>query len=96
MRFFSGFTAKFAATGKGLTLCECKSRHTPEYQRFLARFRAARAASRLTQREVAAALEMPASRVARMETGERRIDVIELLRLTKLHRGILAYLARGV
>ncbi len=56
------------------------------YRVFLARLVAARKARGMTQRAVGKALGWPHSRVSRMETGERRIDVIELAILAKLYR----------
>lgn len=54
-----------------------KSVHTPEYAALRAELRAARTAAGLTQRELAAALDVPHSVVAKIESGERRTDVIE-------------------
>src|SRR5262245_57102632 len=55
-----------------------KSTHTSEYQllrRELLRFRTE---ANLSQRALAARLEVPHSWVAKVEAGERRIDVVEL------------------
>jgi transcriptional regulator with XRE-family HTH domain len=55
-----------------------KSTHSREYDLLrteLARFRAA---ANLSQRALAARLGVPHSWVAKVESGERRIDVIEL------------------
>ena len=68
-----------------------RSMHSPEYKQFLTRLVAARHARRLTQDEVARALRIPRSRVSRMESGERRIDVIELAAFARLYRRRLTY-----
>jgi transcriptional regulator with XRE-family HTH domain len=59
--------------------------HTPAYRRFLKRLIEARTASGLTQAQAAKTLRWPQSRISRMETGERRVDVIELQALAALY-----------
>jgi transcriptional regulator with XRE-family HTH domain len=54
-----------------------KSSHTPEYALLRSELRKARDAARLTQRELADRLRVPHSWVAKVESGERRIDLIE-------------------
>lgn len=54
-----------------------KSVHTSEYAAMRAELRAARVSAGLTQRDLAAALRLPHSVVAKMESGERRVDLIE-------------------
>jgi transcriptional regulator with XRE-family HTH domain len=54
-----------------------KSTHTREYAILRAELRAARERAGLTQRELAARLKVPHSWVAKVEAGERRIDLIE-------------------
>lgn len=46
----------------------------------------ARLAANLTQVQVARALRIPQSQVSRMESGERRVDVIELRDMAELYR----------
>lgn len=55
-----------------------KSVHTKEYKALRAELRAIRERAGLSQRELAARLSVPHSWVAKVEAGERRIDVIEL------------------
>jgi len=54
------------------------SAHAPAYREFLKRLRAARAKSGLKQEDVARRLRKPQSYVSKCESGERRVDVIEL------------------
>ena len=61
------------------------------YQQFLKRLRAARTAVKLTQVEVAQALERPQSYVSKSESGERRVDVVELAEFAKLYHQPLEY-----
>ncbi|MDR2990472.1 MAG: helix-turn-helix domain-containing protein [Burkholderiaceae bacterium] len=58
-----------------------KSLHTPEYERFRALLVAARERAGLTQVEVSATLDRPQSFVAKYEGGERRLDIVEFVRV---------------
>lgn len=62
-----------------------------EYRRFLARLRAAREGAGLTQVQVAARLGVPQSFVSKCESGERRVDVIELDALARVYRKPLQF-----
>jgi len=55
-----------------------KSVHTREYKALRAELRAIRERAGLSQRDLAAKLGVPHSWVAKVEAGERRIDVVEL------------------
>jgi len=55
-----------------------KSQHTSEYKRLTDALRQARETAGLTQADVAKKLRVYASFVSKVESGERRIDVIEL------------------
>lgn len=67
------------------------STHSPRYRQFLRRLRAARADAGLTQAQVAAELGRPQSFVAKCESGERRVDVIELESFARLYGVGLTY-----
>lgn len=58
-----------------------KSLHTPEYEHFRMLLVSARERSGLTQAEVSGKLARPQSFVAKYEGGERRLDVVELIRV---------------
>lgn len=60
-------------------------RTDPAYARFLTRLADARGRAQLTQAEVAAALGKPQSFVSKCESGERRVDVIELARFARVY-----------
>jgi ribosome-binding protein aMBF1 (putative translation factor) len=51
----------------------------------------ARQETELTQREVSARIGRAHSFLSKCETGERRVDVLELLQLAKLYRKPLRY-----
>lgn len=55
-----------------------KSRHTVRYEKLLQALRAARKDAGLTQTQVAKHFRTHASFVSKIESGERRIDVVEL------------------
>ena len=54
-----------------------KSTHTPEYAALRSALRFARETAGLSQRELATRLKVAHSWVAKVETGERRIDLVE-------------------
>lgn len=54
-----------------------KSTHTPEYAVLLRAILDARKSAGFSQRELATRLEVPHSWVAKVESGERRIDLVE-------------------
>jgi transcriptional regulator with XRE-family HTH domain len=54
-----------------------KSTHTTEYAALRAELLAARKNAALSQRDLAAILDVPHSWVAKVESGERRIDLVE-------------------
>jgi transcriptional regulator with XRE-family HTH domain len=55
-----------------------KSIYSAEYQRLCAVLRELRQEAGLTQVQVATRLDMPQSFVSKYESGERRLDVVEL------------------
>jgi transcriptional regulator with XRE-family HTH domain len=59
-----------------------RSRRSPRHMRLQQLLVSARAAAGLSQQEVAKQLRQPQSFVSRYETGERRLDVIELMEVT--------------
>jgi len=72
-----------------------KSQHTPSYQRVTRALRSAREAAGLTQAEVAEQLGVYASFVSKVESGERRIDVVELCQLCRVYGIELVALLRA-
>jgi transcriptional regulator with XRE-family HTH domain len=57
-----------------------KSTHTSEYRVLRAALREVRAEAGLSQRDLAGRLAVPHSWVAKVESGERRIDAVEFCR----------------
>lgn len=60
--------------------------HTVGYKRFLFRLREARNAAGLTQSQAAHKLRRPQSFISKCESGERRVDVVELLEFCRIYR----------
>jgi transcriptional regulator with XRE-family HTH domain len=61
------------------------SQHTRQYKRLIAALRSARERAGLTQDQVAARLHAYASFVSKCESGERRLDVVELAALCRVY-----------
>lgn len=62
-----------------------KSLFSPEYDAFLALLREARKTAGLTQSQAAERLGRPQSFVSKCESGERRVDVVELLHFCRVY-----------
>jgi transcriptional regulator with XRE-family HTH domain len=60
-----------------------KTLHSPDYARLLALLRQARKDAGMVQQELAERLGCPQSFVAKVEGGERRIDIIEFIAIVK-------------
>jgi transcriptional regulator with XRE-family HTH domain len=54
------------------------AKYDDEYREFLSKLRAARIEAGLTQKQVAKLLNKAQSYVSKCESGERRVDVVEL------------------
>ncbi|HEX6536193.1 MAG TPA: helix-turn-helix transcriptional regulator [Gemmatimonadaceae bacterium] len=65
--------------------------HTPEYQYLLRQLRHARKEADLTQQAVADILDQQQSFVSKCESGERRVDAIELSRFALVYDKPLSY-----
>ncbi len=70
------------------------ARRSPAYRLFLTRLREARRAAGLTQAEVAAKLRRPQSFVSKCESGERRVDMVELQEMAQLYKKDLTFFVR--
>lgn len=65
--------------------------YSVRYQAFLRRLRQAREEASLTQAQVAKKLNQPQSYVSRCESGERRVDVVELTDFATIYQKTLSY-----
>ncbi len=64
------------------------------YKRFLANLKQARFEAGLDQREAARRLGTTQSFISRCETGDRRVDVIELQAFARVYRKPISYFLR--
>lgn len=71
-----------------------KTQHTKAYRRLVDALKAARRAAGLTQRQVADELGLYASFVSKVEAGERRLDVVELVEFCAAYRTDLVALLK--
>ena len=58
-----------------------KSIHTSRYRQFLELLRAERLKAGVTQAKLANRIDVTQSVISKMETGERRLDVVEVLEI---------------
>lgn len=61
-----------------------KTVHSAPYERLLALLVEARKDAQMTQQELAARMRRPQSYVSKYERGERRLDVVEFLRIARI------------
>lgn len=64
---------------------------TKEYASFIKRLRQARLGARLKQIDVAKKLKRPQSYISRVESGEYRMDILELKRFAKIYKKSIDY-----
>lgn len=62
-----------------------KTIRTKEYARFVEKLRKARLEAGLKQIEVAKKLKRPQSYISRVESGEYRLDILEVKRFAKIY-----------
>ena len=64
---------------------------SPRYRKFLDRLKSARLEAGLTQDEVGRKLRKPQSYISKCESGERRVDVVELEQFGELYGRPFSY-----
>jgi len=67
---------------------------TKEYARFIKRLRKAREDAELKQIDVARKLGRPQSYISRVESGEYRVDVLEVKKFAKLYKKDINFFLR--
>lgn len=68
-----------------------RSTQTKEYAYFVERLRKAREEAGLTQVEVAKKLKRPQSHISNIESGQQRVDVIELQIFAKIYKKEISF-----
>lgn len=71
-----------------------KSIHSKEYAYFVEKLKNARLEAGLTQIEVAKKLKRPQSHVSNVESGQQRVDIIELQRFAKMYKKDITYFVK--
>jgi len=71
-----------------------KSIHTKEYAYVVERLRKARLEAGLTQVQVAKKLKRPQSHVSNVESGQQRVDVVELKRFAQMYGKDISYFVK--
>lgn len=71
-----------------------KTIYSKRHKTIVARLRQARIAAGLKQIDVAAKLRMQQSYISRCESGDHRLDVVELQTFAKLYRKPLSYFVK--
>ncbi len=71
-----------------------KSAQTKEYADFALRLRRARLDAGLTQIQVAKKLKRPQSYISNIESGQQRVDVVELQTFAKIYAKDTTYFVR--
>ena len=71
-----------------------KSIQTREYAYFVERLRKARQEAGLTQAQVAKKIGRPQSHISNVESGQQRVDVVELKRFAKIYRKSINYFVK--
>ncbi len=60
--------------------------HSEEYRQIVSKLTAARKDAGLSQKEVATMLNKPQSYISKIETFQRRIDILEMKELSKIYK----------
>jgi len=68
-----------------------KSIHSIKYKKILKKIIKARKEAGYTQNQVAKLLGRPQSYISKIEIGERRIDLVELMEFAKIYRKTIDY-----
>ena len=71
-----------------------KSVKTKEYAQFVERLREARLDAGLSQAQVAKKLKRPQSHISNIESGQQRVDVVELGRFAKMYGKDINYFVK--
>jgi len=68
-----------------------KSIHTKQYAYFVEKLKKAREEAGLTQVQVAKKIRRPQSHISNVESGQQRVDVVELQTFAKLYNKDINY-----
>ncbi len=71
-----------------------KSIHSKEYAYFVEKLKNARIDADLTQIEVAKKLKRPQSHISNIESGQQRVDIVELQRFAKIYKKDITFFVK--
>ena len=71
-----------------------KTIKTKEYAKFIEKLRKARIEAGLRQIEVAKKVKRPQSYISRVESGEYRLDILEVKKFAKIYKKSVEYLLK--
>ena len=71
-----------------------KSIQTKEYAYFVGRLKKARLEAGFTQAQVAKKIRRPQSHISNIESGQQRVDVVELKRFAKIYGKDIGYFVK--
>jgi len=81
----------YTAIGYIIQISMSKSVYTKDYKEIIERLKTARIEAGLAQQEVADKLGKPQSYISKIESGERRLDVAELKKLSEVYKKPVSY-----
>lgn len=81
----------YAAAGRDNSRVLKTTSHRQRYRLFLERLKAARQQAGFTQMQVARKFSKPQSFISKIESGERRVDVVELQDFARLYRKPISF-----
>jgi len=70
--------------------------YTSEYQRFLKNLKQARKEAGFSQVKIAKKLNQPQSYISKCESGEKRVDIIELLKFARAYKKPIDYFIKDI
>ncbi|OIO46263.1 hypothetical protein COU05_00075 [bacterium (Candidatus Gribaldobacteria) CG10_big_fil_rev_8_21_14_0_10_37_21] len=68
-----------------------KSTYTKDYQEIISRLKQARIRLGFSQQEVAEKLSKPQSYVSKIESGERRLDIVEIKNIASIDKKSISF-----
>jgi len=68
-----------------------KSTYTKDYQEIISRLKQARIRLGFSQQEVAEKLSKPQSYVSKIESGERRLDIVEIKNIANIDKKSISF-----
>lgn len=68
-----------------------KTVYSQDYKEIINRLKTARVGAKLSQQEVANRLDKPQSYISKIESGEKRLDVVEIKKFAMIYKKEISY-----